>query len=204
MARCEQVLVLASRSPRRAALLREAGVRFEQVSPVFEDPPEPEGGEGESAEAVASRLALMKARSMCEHCSGRWVLASDTLCVGSDGDLLGTPVSEDRARAMLRGFVGSEHRVMTGVALLEPGGGLRAGFTDVAVVRWGVVSEGAIETYLEAGSWRDKAGGYNLSERLSAGWAIEVDGDPGTVVGLPMRRLVPVLSDCGLLGDGSG
>ncbi|QDU70232.1 Maf-like protein YhdE [Mucisphaera calidilacus] len=177
---------------------------FDQLSPGFDDPPEPERVGGESAEGLAARLAMAKAESMNEHGSDHWILASDTLCVGCGGEVLGTPVSRERAGAMLRGFVGAEHRVMTGVALLEPGGGVRAGFTDVSMVRWGAVSEGEIEAYLDSGQWSDKAGGYNLFDRQAAGWAIEVEGDPGTVVGLPMRRLLPVLAACGLVGERCG
>ena len=58
----------------------------------------------------------------------------------------------------------------------------------------------AIEGYLAGGGWRGKAGAYNLSERIEAGWPIEVQGDPGTVMGLPMEILSPMLRE--LLTEG--
>ena len=66
-------------------------------------------------------------------------------------------------------------------------------FADVAVVRFGAVSEQQLVTYLATEEWQGKAGGYNLFDRQSAGWPIEVEGDPATVVGLPMKRLIPML-----------
>jgi septum formation protein len=56
-------------------------------------------------------------------------------------------------------------------------------------VTWGDVDDDAIDEYVASGQWRGKAGGYNLEERLEAGWPIECEGDPTTVMGLPMRRL---------------
>jgi predicted house-cleaning NTP pyrophosphatase (Maf/HAM1 superfamily) len=56
-------------------------------------------------------------------------------------------------------------------------------------VRVGHIPDLEIEWYLASGQWRGKAGAYNLSERLTAGWPIEYDGDPGTIMGLPMRKL---------------
>ena len=130
---------------------------------------------------------------------GQVVLTADTLCVDAAGRLLGTPQSGAEAWAMLRRFVAAEHRVVTGVAVM---GGLTPGdeievFAEVAAVRWGEVSEGVLEDYAASGEWRGKAGGYNLWERVNAGWPGTVEGDEATVVGLPMRRLAGVLAGRG-------
>jgi len=53
----------------------------------------------------------------------------------------------------------------------------------------GAIDDGRIEAYVWGGDWRGKAGAYNLSERVEAGWPITCEGDPATVMGLPMRRL---------------
>lgn len=116
------------------------------------------------------------------------VLGADTVCA-HEGRVVGQPRDGAEARAMLRSFVGRAHGVVTGVATVGPGGGERELFFDSAVVTWGDVSEAAIESYVDSGAWRGKAGGYNLRERLEAGWPIACDGDPGTVMGLPMRML---------------
>lgn len=68
-------------------------------------------------------------------------------------------------------------------------GGGRFLFSDVARVRVGRIGADRIDTYLRSGGWRGKAGAYNLSERVADGWPLECEGDPATVMGLPMRRL---------------
>jgi septum formation protein len=66
-------------------------------------------------------------------------------------------------------------------------------FTDRATVRLGRIAPPEIDGYVASGQWRGKAGAYNLAERLEAGWPITYEGDPGTIMGLPMRRLAPLL-----------
>lgn len=67
-------------------------------------------------------------------------------------------------------------------------------FADRAAVRYGRVSDAAVDEYVASGLWRGKAGAYNLQERLEAGWPVRCEGDPATVMGLPMRRLEPWLA----------
>lgn len=190
-------LILASQSPRRAELLREAGLVFEQMSPPFADPDQPED-EALDAEGHAMDLALAKARSLAAVVAGEaLILAADTLCVDRDNRLVGKPRDRDHARAMLTGFVNSDHAVVTGVALMWAGLSMPrepSVFADRAVVSFGAISAEQIERYLELDQWRGKAGGYNLFDRQRAGWPIRVTGDPTTVVGLPMRRLLEMLS----------
>lgn len=189
--------ILASQSPRRAQLLAEAGLVFEQRSPPFADPDQPpEHLSGDEAEGYAASLAQQKAHSLAAQIEGpALILAADTICVDAAGVLVGKPRDYDHARAMLQGFINSEHRVLTGVALLPvamPGQALES-FVDVARVRFGTIEDRSLDDYLGSDDWRGKAGGYNLFDRQAAGWPIEVAGDPTTVVGLPMRRLVPIL-----------
>ncbi|HED54765.1 MAG TPA: septum formation protein Maf [Phycisphaerales bacterium] len=188
-------LVLASRSPRRRELLDRAGVRYELASTMVDD----SGlvaGRGVEPEQWVMALAYLKAAGGCEGITGDGdvvVLGSDTVCVDG-GAVLGQPSDEAHAERMLRGFVGRTHRVLTGVALVNPATGHRELFYDSAVVRWGDVDQGEIGSYIASGQWRGKAGAYNLDERLSAGWPIEYEGDPGTIMGLPMRMLLDRLS----------
>ncbi|MEM9882358.1 MAG: Maf family protein [Planctomycetota bacterium] len=186
---------MGSRSPRRALLLREAGFVFTQTDPPYVDPAEPDVGATVSAEVVAVRLAVRKADSVDTDSlvPGAVLLAADTVGVTAGGRLLGTPETADAARAMLRSLVGRSHRIVTGIAL-RGGGRPSESWGDAAEVTLGSVSEVGIEAYIAGGGWRGKAGGYNLAERQAAGWPIAVDGDPGTVMGLPMRRLVPRLA----------
>lgn len=196
-------LILASQSPRRAQLLAEAGFVFEQRSPPYADPDQPPGHlQGHEAEDYAVSLAKQKARSLAETLPGSeaLIVAADTICVDAAGELVGKPRDRAHTEQMIRSFIDAEHRVISGVALLRVGDtqGQRAkqaleSFADVALVRFGVVDDAQLDTYLATDDWQGKAGGYNLFDRQSAGWPIEVTGDPTTVVGLPMRRLIPML-----------
>lgn len=103
------------------------------------------------------------------------------------------------------------HRVVTGVALVrphpparipvppyaqaaEPPPLWRVLFADSARVRLGPISAVQLEEYLDSGLWQGKAGGYNLAERQAAGWPVQYDGDPTTIMGLPIQKLTRVLA----------
>lgn len=193
--------MLASRSPRRALLLREAGYAFEQCEPTFNDPPIPEAHHGQTPQDKAIELASRKAMSVdpadCGQFLSEVLLAADTICVAADGSLVGTPTTEDEARTMIASFIDTSHAVITGVALRSE---LSTVFTfaDTAHVVFGHVSDDQLDAYLATNDWRGKAGGYNLFDRQADGWPIEVQGDPTTVVGLPMARLVHELARLGI------
>jgi septum formation protein len=183
-------LLLASRSPRRRWLLSEAGIEHEACHPGFDD--SALVPTGVTAAEWVTALAHLKAAAGVELARGedmpRLVLGADTTCVQGT-EFLGTPATPEEAERMLRGFVGAEHEVVTGVALIDAVTGRRWLFADSAMVRWGEVSEEQIRAYVASGEWQGKAGAYNLRERLAAGWKIEFDGDPTTIMGLPMRVL---------------
>ncbi len=194
----EPRLILASRSPRRAALLREAGFDFTQAVPPFADPAQPISG-GRSPRTLAADLARQKALSLRPSIDDDAViLAADTLCVAADGRLIGTPASRAEARRILVGFREAAHEVITGVALLRRLDPAPRLLVAAAAVLLGPLADDQIDAYLDTDQWRGKAGGYNLSERLDAGWPLTVTGDPTTVVGLPMRALLPALLDLGV------
>lgn len=196
-------LILASQSPRRAQLLREAGIAFEQRSPPYADPDQPpEHLRGHEAEEYAASLAKQKAKSLAEVLSGpALVLAADTICVDAEGNLVGKPIDRADAQQMLSLFINSTHGVITGVAMMNViqqsdnlAVSLDHSFADTATVCFGALTDEQLDDYLSNGDWQGKAGGYNLFDRQAAGWPITVQGDPSTVVGLPMQRLTPLLA----------
>jgi len=196
-------LLLTSRSPRRRDLLREAGIPHEADHPGVEDSElEPGHVSPEAWVAALSYLKAMaglsKAASTAPAWNSCWALGADTACV-KDGSLIGTPRDIHEARQMLRTFRNGTHKVVTGVALVHPATGVRRIFADSAMVSWGSVSDAQIEDYLRTDAWRGKAGAYNLRERIDAGWPVTYEGDPTTVMGLPMRRLRTELARLGLL-----
>jgi septum formation protein len=194
-------VLLASRSARRRALLKQAGVRH-----VSRDPGVDDGGLARGrvspAQWVAS-LAYLKAVAGLEKHPEHpgTVMGADTVCV-VDGQILGQPRDRADAERMLRLFENRPHEVLTGVATLSreiDGAVGRRILVDGAVVHVGDLGAARISEYLDTGLWRGKAGAYNLEERVAAGWPIVCVGDPTTVVGLPMGRLIPIFGRLGLL-----
>jgi septum formation protein len=193
-ARLDLPLFLASRSPRRRAMLAEAGVPVE-VRASLDDGDLARGDVAPSDWAMA--LAYLKARwvrdELAEIGAAGTVIGADTVCV-LDADAIGQPRDAAEARRMLESFQSREHEVVTGVCILDVETGERTLFADEAVVTWGTIPTREFEAYLAGGHWRGKAGAYSLIERVEAGWPITCDGDPATVMGLPMRRLLRLLA----------
>ena len=197
-------LVLASASPRRVALLRELGFEPE-VEPADIDDGALVLGETDARD-VAPALAYFKARRVAARRRARgapeaWILAADTVCE-RDGVVLGKPKDASDAREMIRSLARRAHGVVTGWCLAGPHGTCRVG-RDVATIVIGDIEPSELERFIALDLWRGKAGGYNLPEVVARGWPVRCEGDPQTVVGLPARRLAPLLEDAlaGRLGD---
>jgi len=185
-------LVLASSSPRRAALLRSAGVDFEVVvASIDEDAITADLAAAHAVpSAIALELALAKARAGAALCPGSRVLGADTLVV-LDGELLGKPRDAADAERMLTRLSGRAHEVITAFALVEPDGALRRGFetTTVTFARWPFAARAA---YIASGDPFDKAGAYGIQGPAGA-FVERVDGDYANVMGLPVARVVALL-----------
>jgi septum formation protein len=169
-------LVLASRSPQRRAILEQVGIDFDVVVPDVE-----ELTEGEP-EAVVVENALRKARAV----GGQLVLGCDTEVV-LDGRVYGKPGDVEQAERFLRDLSGREHRVVSGVALIEAGRELTA--VAVTTVRLRALEEPLLRWYLEGEEWRERAGGYAIQGR-GAALVERIDGDYLNVVGLPLATLL--------------
>ena len=189
---------LASRSPRRKLLLEQAGVdviiKESDIDDALLQNP------GVPAEHWVMALAHMKARRVADDLVREspgacgTVLGADTVCV-VDREILGQPRDADDARRMMSLMRDRWHHTLTGVCLIVLPSRQRQTWFDRTEVHIGEVSDEQLDQYVRGGEWRGKAGGYNLSERLDAGWPIDVRGDPATVMGLPMRRLLHLISN---------
>ncbi len=190
-----RTLYLASRSPRRRRMLHEAGVQA-RIRPAEIDDGRLDPGDAVPAHWVMA-LAYLKGRWVADDLAlgkdhGGFVLAADTVCVHG-GRILGQPNSAEAARRML-GFLRDDvHETLTGVCIISLENFRRRLLADRAIVHCGSISDDEVDDYIDSGQWRGKAGGYNLKDRIDAGWPIECQGDPDTVMGLPMRRLTPWL-----------
>lgn len=184
--------VLASASPRRAALLSAAGQRFDiEASRVQEVP-----RERETAREFAARLAREKALEVWERRRGRWVLAADTLVI-VDGIALGKPVTASEAAAMLRRLSGRAHEVATAFALVDPEGRVVGEGIVVSEVRFRRLERAEVDAYVAGGEPFDKAGGYAIQGGAAA-FVTELRGSHSNVVGLPMAEVEAALRAAGL------
>lgn len=185
-------VALASRSPRRRELLTSHGVPHQVIDADIDDG-ELSPGTGDPRSWVMA-LAYLKAQAGAIGARndvtrlGAIVLGADTVCV-KDRQIIGQPVDRADARRIMHLFRGTDHQVLTGVALVDTHTGARDLFVDVAHVHMGDLSDAEIESYLDSGQWQGKAGAYNLSERIAAGWPIVYEGDPTSIMGLPMEAL---------------
>lgn len=210
-AHCDRgaVLWLASQSPRRSAILRDAGIAH-RVLPISVDDSHLSTASVPPA-ALVMALAYFKARAGVEALravqngpalarpeGGDVVLGADTICV-LDGRVIGKPTDAHHARRMIAAFANRPHDVLTGVAIIDGRSGERSMFFDRALVRVGQIGSEALDTYVASGEWAGKAGGYNLTERAAAGWPIRVEGKPTTVVGLPIEATIERLSRHGIM-----
>jgi len=176
-------LILASGSPRRADLLRGAGLDFEIVVPNVDETPLP----GEAPDAFVMRTAREKAESI--PASNAVILAADTAVV--DGDrILGKPLDAADAAAMLRSLSGRTHEVMTGVCLRFPN--RTACFHIETRVTFRKLSEKEIVDYVASGEPMDKAGAYAI-QGGAAKTVRQVKGSYSNVVGLPLCEVIEKL-----------
>jgi len=193
------MLVLASASPRRQELLRNAGIPFTVYPANIPELPRAE----ESPRACAERLAREKARAVLRQQPGKLVLGADTIVV-VDREILGKPRDEADAMHMLRLLSGRTHQVITGVCLV---GTLRtehqkleAGFEDTrsetTLVYMTTLSAEDINSYIASGEPMDKAGAYAIQGTASR-WIPRIEGDYFNVVGLPVALVQRMLQEHG-------
>jgi len=185
------VLVLASASPRRQELLRNAGISF--VADAA-DLPEIQHA-GEAPLAFAQRMAREKAQAVFARRPNDTVLGADTIVV-VDGTVLGKPADAEDARGMLRLLSGRSHEVTTAVCLLGPG--IEEGATETTTVTMTPISEAEIQDYVASGEPLDKAGAYAVQGGASR-WVSRIEGCYFNVVGLPVPRVYRMLRKLGLV-----
>jgi septum formation protein len=178
------VLVLASRSPRRRAILEQLGVEFRV------EPPEV----AELEEGDPRELVLENARRKAAAVEGERVLGVDTAVV-LDDRALGKPHDAQEAERFLYMLSGRDHEVMSGIALRDDAGER----SDVSVtrVRFRALDPRTIDWYVSRGEWGDCAGGYAIQGK-GAALVGEIEGDYWNVVGLPVPALLGLAPD--LLG----
>ncbi len=184
-------LLLASRSPRRRALIGLLGLPVRVAAAAVDETPQPH----EPPAAYVARLAVAKAQALRPRARrGEWVVAADTAVVDGQ-DILGKPAHPAEATAMLRRLRGRSHHVLTGVAVLPPAGECRAAVVHTTV-HMRPLSDAEIAAYVASGDPLDKAGAYAIQNQAFAAVA-SIEGCYANVVGLPLCALACLLRASG-------
>jgi septum formation protein len=187
-------LILASASPRRAEILRNAGIPFETQITLLDESILP----GELPGDYVCRLALEKARAAAEARRDR----GDDLFIGADtavvagSEILGKPESDQDAKRMLRRLSGTTHEVHTGLALLRPPDAIERVVEEITRVSFAPLSEDEIDAYVATGEPFDKAGAYGI-QGIAGRYVTRIEGCYFNVMGLPLARLWSLLREFG-------
>jgi septum formation protein len=186
-------LVLASGSPRRLALLNQAGVEPDALRPadVDETPKK-----GELPRACATRLARAKAEAalrgirLDDELRGAYVLAADTV-VAVGRRILPKAELVNEAEQCLRLLSGRNHRVYTGICIVTPREGFRQRLVETRV-RFRRLSDEDVQGYIGSGEWRGKAGGYGI-QGIAGSFVVKIVGSYTNIVGLPLHESLTLL-----------
>lgn len=179
------MLILASRSPRRAELLTAAGIAFEVLAADVDETPLP----NETPGAYVERLAIEKAKAVLRLRPAARVLGADTT-VTIDNEILGKPVDDADAARMLRKLSGKPHFVHTGVALASAQGITSA--IDTTRVWFDTMTDEDISWYIATGEPVDRAGAYAI-QGFASRFIPRIDGSYSNVVGLPVAMVSSIL-----------
>lgn len=190
----EPVIILASKSPRRNYLLRQAGIHFRVVPGAFDESTIPVA----PPETYVRRLAAAKAEEISHKYPDKWVIGADTV-VYIDEEILGKPKSKNEARKMLARLSGRTHQVLTGFSIICREKDRHFSDTIITDVRFKTLSEKEIEWYVHTDEPFDKAGAYAI-QGLGTFLVRSVYGSYTNVVGLPVCEVVEILIKEGIIG----
>ncbi len=185
-----QELILASKSPRRQALLKLLQVPFRILTAETSEDFEP----SRSPKEIVTELAMRKGKAVCNlypaETADKLVLAADTIVV-LDGDVLNKPNDDAHAFEMLSKLQGRTHEVFTGFALMR-GKEVVTDFERTAVT-FSPMSAEEIRTYIRLAKPFDKAGAYGIQDDFGACFIERIEGCYYNVVGLPLAKLYKTL-----------
>jgi septum formation protein len=187
-------LILASASPRRKELLEQIGLQFSVMPSSVEESIKPD----EAPDDLVIRLSLDKARDIAERSdiSARWIIGSDTVVVCNQ-QILGKPINDQDAAAMLRQLSGTNHLVISGYAVIDRLKQVQRTEAVTTRVHFRQLTEEEIARYIATGEPADKAGAYAI-QGIGACFVSGIEGSYTNVVGLPLCRLTLALKELGV------
>ena len=184
-------IILASQSPRRRELLEMLGYPFEvKVSEAEEKITSTNPAQ------VTEELSCQKAETVAEQIQQGLVIGADTV-VSQNDKILGKPMDRQDAREMIQILQGRNHKVYTGVTVIQREAGRevrRVTFSEETIVRVASMTSKEVEQYISLPEPYDKAGGYGIQGTF-AKYIQGIEGDYFNVVGLPIHRLYKVLKE---------
>jgi septum formation protein len=187
-------LVLASASPRRLELLRQVGIEPDRVDPAdIDETPLRD----ETPRRLVARLAVGKAQAVAARHPAAHVLAADTI-VAVGRRILGKPEHEVDARRMLTLLSGRPHKVLTGVAVIAPGGRTASRVVESRIT-FKRITDRELDAFIAGGDWTDASGGYKI-HRLAGAFVTDISGSYTSVVGLPLYETLNLLGGLGWRG----
>jgi len=182
-------IILASKSPRRSFLLKEAGVEFEVRTREVDESYPPEM----PVDEVAEFLAKKKADGVSDFIENEEIIITSDTVVILNGVIYGKPKDDADAIRMLRKISGTMHRVITGVCIRSKE--KEVSFSDIAEVYISDMTDEEIRYYIDKCQPFDKAGSYGIQEWLGYVKVARINGSYATVMGLPVHRVYETLKD---------
>ena len=186
-------LILASKSPRRSYLLRQAGIAFDVIPSGIDESCLPMNSPGN----YVGELSRAKAEDVASRNPDRWVIGADTTVL-INGDLLGKPKDKESAREMLRQLSGQTHQVYTGFSICCQERQKHISDTVCTDVTFKALTADEIEWYIQTDEPFDKAGAYAI-QGLGAFLVRRINGSYTNVVGLPVCEVIEHLIKQGVI-----
>jgi septum formation protein len=184
-------LILASASPRRAGILRNAGFEFSVQPADVDESVRPEEGAADYVRRLARTKARLVAHRIAQSDGSAIVIGADT-AVLSEGQILGKPEGDAGARRMLQLLSGKTHEVLSGLSVVRVPNGPEYEHVEKTRVRFLELSEREINDYIAGGEPFDKAGAYGI-QGIGGRFVSRVEGCYFNVMGLPLSRLWSIL-----------
>ena len=175
-------VILASKSPRRAEILRMIGIDFKVIPSNIKEKID----DRITKNKIAEFLSQKKAETISVKYPNDIIIGADTIVI-SKGEIFGKPKDEEESKQMLKMLSGNSHEVITGVTLINESKGAIKTFSEVTKVFVRKIPKNQIEYYIKNFNTLDKAGSYGIQEWSSV-WIKKINGCYYNVMGLPISK----------------
>ena len=180
-------IILASKSPRRAEILKMIKVNFKVVPSKIKEKINPKIQQNETA----INISKAKAETIANKYPNDIIIGADTIVV-SNGEIFGKPKDIDESKKMLKALSGNSHKVITGVTIMNNRLGVLKTFSEITEVFVKKIPIKKIDYYTNNFNTLDKAGSYGIQEWFSV-WIKKINGCYYNVMGLPVSKLYKYL-----------